>query len=125
MDISIENSTVGTTTLGSLSNVPVFNKKTAKTTLSIVESQTIVIGGLIEESKDTSKSGVPLLSKIPLLGSLFGLQKYDKKRTELVVLLTPHVITDLGQSNAITREFREKVETIKKDLEKKEKEEKK
>jgi general secretion pathway protein D len=124
MDISIENSTVGTTTLGSLSNVPVFNKKTAKTTLSIVESQTIVIGGLIEESKDTSKSGVPWLSKIPILGGLFGFQKYDKKRTELVVLLTPHVITDLGQSNAVTREFRERIETIRKDLEEKKKEKK-
>ena len=125
MEISIENSTVGTTTLGSLSNVPVFNKKTAKTTLSIIDNQTIVIGGLIEESKDTTSSGVPLLSKIPLLGSLFGFQKYDKKKTELVVLLTPHVITDLGQSNAVTREFREKVETIRKNLEKKEQKEKK
>ena len=66
----------------------------------------------------------PLLSKIPLLGGLFGFQKYDKKKTEFVVLLTPHVITDIDQSNAVTREFRERVETIKKDLQEKEKKEK-
>jgi general secretion pathway protein D len=127
LEISIENSTVNTAAipLGNLQNVPVFNKKTAKTTLSVVDSQTIVIGGLIEESKDASKSGVPLLSKIPLLGGLFGLQKKGQKKTELVLLLTPHVITDIGQSNAVTREFRERVETIKKDLEKKEQKEKK
>ena len=125
MEISIENSTVRTTSLGSLSNVPVFDKKIAKTTLSIVDSQTIVIGGLIEETKNNTSSGVPLLSKIPLLGGLFGFQSYTKKKTELVLLLTPHVIADLGQSNAVTREFRERVETIKRDLEKKEKKEKK
>ena len=81
-----------------------------------MEGQTIVIGGLIEESKDKAKSGVPLLSKIPLLGGLFGYQNYDKKKTELILLMTPHVITDLIQSNAVTREFREKVETIKKEI---------
>ena len=121
MEISIEDSKVETTSLGNLSNVPVFKKKTVKTTLSIMGGQTIVIGGLIEESKDATKSGVPLLSKIPLLGSLFGYQTYGKTKTELVLLLTPHVITDLSQSNTVTREFREKVEIIKKDLEKKEK----
>ncbi len=125
LEINIEDSKVETTSLGSLSNVPVFRKKTAKTTLSVMERQTIVIGGLIEESRDSTQSGVPLLSRIPLLGGLFGYQSYDKKTTELVLLMTPHVITDLSQSNTITREFREKVETIKKEIEKKEKKEKK
>ena len=68
MDISLEISSVDTTKLGSLDNVPVFKKKTAKTTLSVSEAQTIVIGGLIEESGNIKKSGVPLLSRIPLLG---------------------------------------------------------
>jgi general secretion pathway protein D len=86
-----------------------------------MEGQTIVIGGLIEETKETVTSGLPLLSKIPFLGALFGYQTFKKKKTELLILLTPHVITDLDQSNAVTREFREKVEGIKKELEKKEK----
>jgi general secretion pathway protein D len=124
LEISIEDSKVETTSLGSLSNVPVFRKKTAKTTLSIMEGQTIVIGGLIEESKNVVKSGVPLLSKIPLLGALFGYQTYDKARTELILMMTPHVISDLFQSNVVTQEFREKVETIKKEMEKKEMEKK-
>lgn len=120
MELSIEDSTVSNTSLGSLSNVPVFSKKTAKTTLSILEGQTIIIGGLIEETKITNKSGVPVLSKIPILGGLFGSQDYEKHKTELMLLLTPHVITDIDQSNAITREFKGKVDTIRKDLEKKE-----
>ena len=116
MDISVEDSTVSQTSLGSLSNVPVFSKKTAKTTLSIMEAQTIVIGGLIEESKTTDTAGVPWFSKIPVLGALFGYQSYKKNRQELMLLLTPHVINDIDQSNAVTREFKQKLDSLRRDL---------
>ena len=129
MEVSVENSTVANTALGSLNNVPVFNKRTAKTVISIMEGQTIVLGGLIEETREANKSGVPLLSKIPLLGAVFGFQSYEKKKTELLILMTPHVISDLAQSNRITQEFKEKIEGLKKEMreeeEKKEKKEKK
>jgi general secretion pathway protein D len=125
LEISIEDSNVGETSLGSLDNVPVFTKRTAKTILSILEGQTIVIGGLIQDTKDTVKSGVPLLSKIPVLGALFGTQSYINRKTELLILMTPRVIADIQQSNAVTKEFREKVEGLKLELEKKEEKEKK
>ena len=128
LEISIEKSTVNISAipLGNLQNVPVFGKKTAKTILAVIEGQTIVIGGLIEESKEKISKGVPLLSKIPILGGLFGTQQYDKKRTELVLLLTPHIITDHIQSKTVTDEFKERVEGLKKELEKeREKREKK
>ena len=80
-----------------------------------------MIGGLIEESKEVVKSGVPLLSKIPLLGAIFGSQSYTKKKTELLVLMTPHVITNLEESNTITKEFKEKIEGLKKELKEQEK----
>ncbi len=120
MEIVIEDSKVDTTALGTLQNIPVFKKKTAKTVLSVLEGQTIVIGGLLEDSKNVKKSGIPLLSKIPLIGSLFGTQEYEKDKKELILMMTPHIITDHLQSQAVTREFREKVEGIKKELEKKE-----
>ena len=125
LEINIESSTVGTTALGNLASIPVFNKKMAKTTLAILEGQTIVIGGLIEETKNQTSSGVPYLSKIPILGALFGYQSYEKKKTETLLLMTPHVITDLDQSIAITREFREKVREIRKEVEMRDKMEKK
>lgn len=125
LEINVESSTVGTTALGNLASIPVFNKKMAKTTLAILEGQTIVIGGLIEETKNQTSSGVPYLSKIPILGALFGYQSYEKKKTETLLLMTPHVITDLDQSIAITREFREKVREIKKEVEMRDKMEKK
>ena len=124
MEISVEDSTVDTTTLGTLPSVPVFGKRTAKTVLSITEGQAIVIGGLIQDSKNVTRSGIPLLSRIPLLGALFGQQEYVTGKTELILLMTPHIITDQLQSDTVTREFREKVEGIKKELEKKEKKKK-
>jgi general secretion pathway protein D len=86
LELTVEDSTVSETTLGNLENVPVFDKRTAKTILSILEGKTIVIGGLIQDTKNTVKSGVPLLSKIPVIGALFGTQNYIKRKTELLIL---------------------------------------
>jgi len=120
LELQIEKSDVNTKALplGNLQNVPVFTKKITKTVLSVLEGQTIVIGGLIEDSKDVKKTGIPILSKIPILGALFGAQEYEITKTELVLLLTPHIITDHIQSKNITEEFRERVEGLKKELEK-------
>jgi general secretion pathway protein D len=123
LDMAIEQSSVSTKSLGNLANVPFFPKKTAKTTLSIIEGQTIVIGGLIDESKNATSAGVPFLSRIPILGALFGYQTKTMSATETILLMTPHVITDLHESNQVTQEFREKVQSIKKELEMKEKRE--
>ena len=64
------------------------------------------------------RGGVPLLSKIPLLGALFGTHDLQDKKKELVLLMTPHIITDHIQSKTVTDDFKEKVEGIKKELEK-------
>jgi general secretion pathway protein D len=125
LDLQVEKSDVSTKPLGNLKDVPVFDKKTAKTVVSVLEGQAIIIGGLIEDTKNRTKAGVPLLSKIPILGALFGTQNYIAMKTELIIMMTPHIITDHVQSNAVTREFREKVEDMKKELEKKEQKEKK
>jgi general secretion pathway protein D len=122
LDISIEQSTVGKTALGNLPDVPFFPKKTAKTTLSIMEKQTVVIGGLIEEKKENIKTGIPYLSKIPVLGALFGYHTNTLNKTETIIFLTPHVISDMGDSQRVTDEFREKVYSIQKELERKKKE---
>jgi general secretion pathway protein D len=121
LEISIEDSGVTETSLGSLDNIPVFTKKTTKTILSVLEGQMIVIGGLISNQRNVIKTGIPLLSRIPLLGALFGTQRYIGQKTELIFLMTPHIITDHIQSKTVTDEFRDKVEGIKKRLELEEK----
>jgi general secretion pathway protein D len=122
LDIQIEQSTVSSKSLGTLPNVPFFPKKIAKTTLSILEGQTIVIGGLIDETKNTVMSGVPWFYKLPIIGWLFGARSFQETSTETILLLTPHVITDMDESFKVTQEFREKVGSVKKEMEKMQKE---
>jgi general secretion pathway protein D len=135
MELSIEESSLDSRTLGrkdvsstagvagatSSFSVPAFNKTTAKTVLSIKEGQTIAIGGLIRNSKGVTRRGLPVLSKIPIIGFLFGSDTDSYERRELILLLTPHIITDHIQSKTVTDEFREKIEGLKKELEKQEK----
>ncbi len=125
LEIQIEKSDADTKSVFDRSNVPFFNKTTAKTVLSVLEGQTIVIGGLIDSSKKRNKGGIPLLSRIPILGALFGFHDLQDKKRELILLMTPHIITDHIQSDAVTKEFREKVEGVRKELEEKQKKEKK
>ncbi len=124
MEITVEDSSLGPSVqTGPLTAAPSFNKTIAKTVLSIMEGQSIAIGGLIRDSKDVSRSGIPVLNKIPLIGFLFGSKTRLIDKREMILLLTPHVITDQNQSKAVTDEFREKVEELKKglDLDKKKK----
>ncbi len=122
MEISIEDSALGPIQqVGNLNNVRSFVKRTAKTVVSIVEGQTLVMGGLIRDEKTRNTTGVPFLSKIPIIGFLFGNKTRLDRKTELVLLLTPHVITDQAQSNAVTKEFKEKIQGLREEIEMKKK----
>ncbi len=112
------STTAGVANASTTFSVPAFNKTTAKTVLSIKEGQMIAIGGLIRNLKGDSNQSVPFLGKIPLLGFLFGKNKRTDERRELIILLTPHIITDENQSKTVTDEFREKIEGLKKNFEK-------
>ena len=111
------SSTAAVSSSSSTFSVPAFNKTTAKTVLSIKDGQTIAIGGLIRNTKDVSSQGLPFLSKIPLIGMFFGKNTRSYERRELILLLTPHIITDEIQSKTVTDEFREKIEGLKKGFE--------
>jgi general secretion pathway protein D len=115
LDIQVEDSTATTVTLGNENDplsVPAFKKKVAKTTLSVLQGQMIVIGGLISDTKDNTKTGIPYLSKIPVLGALFGVHSNIVNKEETILLLTPHIITDASQSRTVTDEFRTRVRGI-------------
>jgi len=99
-------------------NSPIILKRQAETSLVVQDGKTIAIGGLIREKKDFSIEGIPFLSKIPYLGMLFSYTREVLEKTELLMLITPHVIHTFDQAELITREFEEKVEGLKKMLEK-------
>ncbi len=67
--------------------------KTVETTVVVKNTQTIIIGGLMKDSQDISKSRIPFLGDIPVLGWLFKSQHRGKTKTNLVILLTPHIVS--------------------------------
>ncbi|XHR29309.1 MAG: secretin N-terminal domain-containing protein [Chthoniobacteraceae bacterium] len=85
-----DNNTNGTTTISG-NAIPNVTTRRINTTVSVANEATIVLGGLVSEKKDVSVTGVPGLSKIPVLGSLFSYKKNKKTRTELIVLIRPTV----------------------------------
>jgi general secretion pathway protein D len=92
---------------------PTWTKRKIKTTVVVHDQQSIVIGGLISDRVSYSESKVPLLGDIPILGYLFKYTKRDKKKTNLLVLLTPYVIHDQLDLQAIVeRKIRERNEFL-------------
>lgn len=96
---------------------PSFRQRSVTTTLTVKHGQTIVIGGLITEKDEGGKGGVPFLSDIPILGYLFGKTKNEFNKTELVLLITPRVIVNLEEIDAVTEDFKNKVTNARKKLE--------
>jgi type IV pilus secretin PilQ/predicted competence protein len=72
--------------------IPTIVTETAKTTVMVQDGGTIVIGGLYKITQSSSNDGVPLLSKIPLLGSLFRNSRKAASQTELMIFITPRII---------------------------------
>ena len=82
------------------------------TQLGVQNGQTVLLGGLIQQQNSDSGQGVPWLSDIPLLGKLFGSTGKQTSRTELIVLITPRVITDSDVAKQITDDYQNGFESL-------------
>ena len=71
---------------------PTTTKRSAETRVAVRSNQTVVIGGLMQEVETESESKVPILGDIPLIGALFRNKRKTKRKTNLLIFLTPHVI---------------------------------
>lgn len=91
---------------------PDVGTRSAKTSVAVGSGESIVLGGLIREENTRTSSGVPLLSKIPVLGALFGYQTLDMTRTELVMVVTPKIVSDSVQARQVTEELKRKLPSL-------------
>jgi general secretion pathway protein D len=108
LEIAQEVSDAKSTSTG-VSGTPTFTVRQAKTSLITGDNQTVVLGGLIREDRTHTQAGIPGLRKMPILGPLFGSDAVSKSKTELLVLITPHIITNLEEGAKITHSMKEKV----------------
>jgi len=93
---------------------PVIGKTSVNSTIVVQDSQTIAIGGFIRENKELSRSRLPLLGRIPVAGVLFGNTNNSTTRTELIVLITPHVIRTREEADVSTEELKSKLQGVQK-----------
>lgn len=104
------SSAVGTTS--SDIDAPTIQQRQLESTVAVHSGETLVLGGLIQDSASDAESGIPGLRRIPLLGKLFGETREEQRRTELLVLITPRVVVDRNDVRQITEEFRQKLRAI-------------
>ena len=110
MEVSQEVSAPGSPAAGS--NNPPISQRAVETQIAVQSGQTVLLGGLISENDLSSDSGVPGLSKVPVLGKLFGSTSKTRQRTEIIVLITPQVIASAEDARSMTDEYQRRFESL-------------
>jgi general secretion pathway protein D len=87
-------------------NTPVISNRKVNTQLSLADGATVIIGGLIKSTQSAGVSGIPGLRDVPVVGQLFRTNTDVLNRTELIILITPYVITNDEEAGAVTDAFR-------------------
>jgi general secretion pathway protein D len=116
MDISQEVSGVSDTSASPVPS-PTIQQRKITSSVAVQDGETVVLGGLISDSRTKSKNGIPFLQDMPVLGNLFRDTGDNSRRTELMVLITPHVIDDIKKARKVTDELRRKLPAVQSVLE--------
>ncbi|HUC16838.1 MAG TPA: type II secretion system secretin GspD [Acetobacteraceae bacterium] len=88
---------------------PTFDDQTVHSRVVVQDGQTVGLAGLITDNVSRANSGIPWLKDIPILGALAGTQNNQRTRTELLVLITPHVVEDERDARELTQDMREQL----------------
>ncbi|MGH7913038.1 MAG: type II secretion system secretin GspD, partial [Candidatus Binataceae bacterium] len=104
----VSNVVSGTTNQSTNPLGPTTTIRSASTTVMVQDHRTAVIGGLLSNENDTQRSAIPFISDIPVLGNLFSDNGSDKKKLNLLVFLTPHVVRTRDDLRALALDERQK-----------------
>ena len=108
LDIVQEISDVTATTTSDIDS-PTIQQRKFSSSVSVSDGETIALGGLIRDRAEEGSSGVPVLSQIPVLGSLFGTDTRNQRRTEILVMITPRVVQSLDEIREVTNALRQEL----------------
>ncbi len=87
------SSKTGDYTTPNNNTIPLINTTTAETSVMVKDGTTIIIGGLRKDERTKTHKGLPVLKDIPVIGLAFGMREDEITKTEIVIMLTPHIIT--------------------------------
>jgi general secretion pathway protein D len=109
LDVQAEVSNPGTLVPN---EAPPINTRSVQTYVSVQSGQTMVMGGLISDARQNASTGLPMLSRIPILGGLFGSQELKNSRTELVLFITPRVVENEVDIRGAIDDLRKRMENM-------------
>ena len=91
---------------------PPISTRSVQTLIAVPTGRTMVMGGLINETRSNTSQGIPLVSRIPFLGGLFGEQELKNNRTELVLFITPRVVADEKDISLVIDDLRKRMDYL-------------
>jgi general secretion pathway protein D len=91
---------------------PTISQRRIHSTVSVMSGQTVLLGGLISDNTQNTRSGIPGLSDIKYLGALFGTTDSNKTRSEIIIFIRPQLIRNSVDARAVTEEFRERLQSM-------------
>jgi general secretion pathway protein D len=113
MTLSLEVTNIDRlSTLLTSTTLPVTQKRTVDTTVIVKDKQTVVIGGLIDESASVNETKVPVLGDLPILGWMFRSTEEEYQKTNLYIFLTPRVIKSPAEAESVYQEKKGEINTI-------------
>jgi general secretion pathway protein D len=95
-----------------IQGTPSFTTRTVKTEVVLKDNEVLVMGGLIRTRKSESLEGIPFLMDIPFIGRLFSTRSTTTEQTELMLFITPHIISNTDDSNFVTEQFQKKLGSL-------------
>jgi len=95
---------------------PPINTRSVQTVVGVQSGQTMIMGGLIGETKQNNSQGLPLLSRIPIIGGLFGNQTLTNNRTELIMFITPRVVENEIDIRSVIDDLRRRMGRLEDDF---------
>lgn len=111
MEIDQEVSDAVRTTTSGIDS-PTIQQRRVTSSVAVQSGETVALGGLIRESRSNGTTGIPVLSEIPVLGTLFGVTSDEADRTELLILITPRVVRDRYEARDVTDELRRRLRAV-------------
>lgn len=108
IDLDVSQEVSSSTTVG-VAGSPIVDTRKVTTKLSLKDGSPVLLGGLISQTISRSVTGVPLLQDIPLLGQIFRTNTDGNRKTEMLILITPYIVTDDHDAQTITEAFRQRL----------------
>ena len=108
IDVTQEVSSAGVTNTG-VNTSPTFGTRRLQTKMTLKNGSTVMLGGLISNNKSSGQAGIPLLKDIPVVGQLFRTDTDHADRTELIVIITPYILSNNDDAVAVTDAFKKQL----------------